>query len=282
MFGQRPDREQRVRAVDRAAVVARDEHLVALAPDRDRARALQQLHAPPDELVLEHGRDFGVLGRQHLLARHDQRDLRAERAEHVRELDAGDAGTDHHEMLGDLGRRVRLAGREDALAVDRSSSRAHAAAIRSRAGSRRLRSPRRRRRWSASTAYAPSSRPVPRSRRTPCDSSRLVTPVAQRLLHARDARRAARARRGSPSASSPIVLRARELGEPVAGRRPSPCSGCSPRGARRRRSMSRSISVTSAPSDAATVAAVFPPGPPPMITKRTGTTSRLRAAARLP
>ena len=35
--------------------------------------------------------------------------------------------------------------------------------------------------------------------------------------------------------------------------------------------MSRSINVTSAPSDAATVAAVFPPGPPPMITKRTAT-----------
>src|SRR4029077_19725407 len=35
--------------------------------------------------------------------------------------------------------------------------------------------------------------------------------------------------------------------------------------------MSRSIIVTSAPSDAATVAAVFPAGPPPMITKRTGT-----------
>ena len=35
--------------------------------------------------------------------------------------------------------------------------------------------------------------------------------------------------------------------------------------------MSRSIKVTSAPSDAATVAAVLPPGPPPMITKRTGT-----------
>src|SRR4029079_9503569 len=34
---------------------------------------------------------------------------------------------------------------------------------------------------------------------------------------------------------------------------------------------SRSINVTSAPSDAATVAAVLPPGPPPMITKRTGT-----------
>ena len=37
--------------------------------------------------------------------------------------------------------------------------------------------------------------------------------------------------------------------------------------------MSRSISVTSAPSRAAWVAAVLPAGPPPMITKRTGTTA---------
>src|SRR5882724_6755114 len=43
--------------------------------------------------------------------------------------------------------------------------------------------------------------------------------------------------------------------------------------------MSRSIIVTSAPSDAATVAAVLPAGPPPMITKRTGTVRRLRARA---
>ena len=36
----------------------------------------------------------------------------------MRELDARDTGADHHEVLGDLGRRVRLARREDPLAVD--------------------------------------------------------------------------------------------------------------------------------------------------------------------
>ena len=57
----RTDREQRVRTVDGATVVAGDEHLVAFAADRGRARALQQLHAAAEELVLEHGRDFGIL-----------------------------------------------------------------------------------------------------------------------------------------------------------------------------------------------------------------------------
>ena len=83
-----------------------------LSPSRPTAmarRALQELHAAPEELVLEHGRDLRVLVGQHLLAGHDERDLRAERAEHVGELDAGDARSDHDEVLGDLGRRVRLA-----------------------------------------------------------------------------------------------------------------------------------------------------------------------------
>ena len=34
------------------------------------------------------------------------------------ELDAGDARADDDEVLGQLGRRVRVAGGEDALAVD--------------------------------------------------------------------------------------------------------------------------------------------------------------------
>ena len=71
-----------------------------------------------EERLLEHRGDLGVLDRQHLLAGHEQRDLRAERVEEVRELHAGDAGTDHDRVLGDLGRRVRVAGGEHALAVD--------------------------------------------------------------------------------------------------------------------------------------------------------------------
>ena len=213
----RADREQRVRTVDRAAVVARDEDLVAFAADRGRARALQQLHAAPEELVLEHGRDLGILGRQHLLARHDQRHLRAERAEHVRELDAGHARADHDEVLGDLGRRVRLARREDALAVDRASTRARGAATRSRAGSRRPRSPRCRRRCAPRPVYAPVSRPVPRTRRTPCDSSRLVTP--SRSVSSMPEMRLPE--RGNVEAAVGLQahrVRAAELGQLVAGR----------------------------------------------------------------
>src|SRR5437016_9965244 len=46
--------------------------------------------------------------------------------------------------------------------------------------------------------------------------------------------------------------------------------------------MSRSTRVTSAPRRAAWVAAWIPAGPPPMITKRTGTTPRYRSRRLLP
>jgi hypothetical protein len=36
----------------------------------------------------------------------------------VGELHARDAGADHHEVIGDLGRRIGLPRREHALAVD--------------------------------------------------------------------------------------------------------------------------------------------------------------------
>ncbi len=84
-----------------------------------------------------------------------KRDPRAERAEHVRELDAGHTGSDDDEVVGDLGRRIRLAGREDALAVDRRPVGKARAAIRSTGGSRRPRAPR----------YPRRSRPRPCRRR---------------------------------------------------------------------------------------------------------------------
>ena len=125
-----------------------------------------------------------------------------------------------------------------------------------------------------------------------------------------------RAGEAAGAAQQPHALRLEQAGDAVAQRRP-PCPRCG-RAARRRRggrprrapsclarassvsslpvatiallgmqsqrcaappTMSRSIIVTSAPSDAATVAAVLPAGPPPMITNRTGMWSRLRAAA---
>ena len=71
-----------------AAVLAAHAHDVAVALDRARARALQQRDAACEERLLEHRGDLGVLDRQHLLARHEQRDLRPERVEEVRELHA--------------------------------------------------------------------------------------------------------------------------------------------------------------------------------------------------
>ena len=92
-----------------------------------------------EEVVLERRRDLGVLLRQHLLAADDQRDLAAERREHVHELDAGDARADHDEVLGELRRRVGVAGGEHALAVDRAPSRGCGAGDRWRARWRRPR-----------------------------------------------------------------------------------------------------------------------------------------------
>ena len=133
---------------------------------------------------------------------------------------------------------------------------------------------------SAATVYAPVSRPVPRMSRTPCDSNRLVTPVRSfSSMPAMRSRSAATSRR--PDASSPIVFASASSVSslPVAtmallGMQSQRCAAPP--------TMSRSIMVTSAPIDAATVAAVFPAGPPPMITSRTAMRSRLRGARRLP
>ena len=92
--------------------------MVAVALDRARAGALEQRDAACEERLLEHRGNLGVLDRQHLLAGHEQRDLGAERVEEVGELHAGDARADHDRVLGDLRRRVRVAGGEDALVVD--------------------------------------------------------------------------------------------------------------------------------------------------------------------
>ena len=95
------------RAHDAAVVAAHDD---ARRRRRGRwpiARApFSSLHAALEEVVLEHGRDLGVLAGQHLLAAHDERHLRPERREHVDELDAGDARADH----GDAAREAPCGG----------------------------------------------------------------------------------------------------------------------------------------------------------------------------
>ena len=89
--GHRTDGQHGVRTVHDPAVVAAHDDRVAVTLDRDRPGTLQQVHAALQEVVLEHRGDLRILQRQHLLAADDERDLGAEAAEHVDELDAGDA-----------------------------------------------------------------------------------------------------------------------------------------------------------------------------------------------
>ncbi len=265
--GHRADAQQGVRSVDGPTVVAGDEDLVVVATHRDRARALQQLDAPAQELVFQHRRNLGVLVGQHLLAGHDQRDLRPERAEHVRELHAGHTRSDHDEMVGDLGRRVRLAGRQDPFAVDRrevGDARPRPGRQQDRVGFELLGTVlgvgRDGVRAGEPAAYpARGERPATRAGSSlRCGAS----PPCPRSACA------ARRRRGSPRLRGPSSARgpARPSALPVAtiallGMQSQRCAAPP--------TMSRSIIVTSAPIDAATVAAVLPAGPPPMITNRT-------------
>ena len=160
-----------------------------------------------------------------------------ERREHVHELDAGDARADHHEVLGQLGRRVGVAA---------SSAPARRRARPTRgcgAGSR----------CDSSTASAvelgdrprpcrprprggPSAGPCPAAMRTPWLSSR----SAHRRLEAVLDLDVALPQRlevdlGLDLASSPMPLDAPGERHGAAAWRSSPWTGCSPTGGRRRR-----------------------------------------------
>src|SRR5262249_31559030 len=133
---------------------------------------------------------------------------------------------------------------------------------------------------SAATEYAPVRRPVPRTNRTPCDSSRLVT-LSRSLSSIPLTRERTGPPLGWPPASSPLAFACLSSVSSL------PVFTIALLGMQSHRCaappmMSRSIIVTSAPSDAATVAAVFPAGPPPMITKRTAMGTRVRAGSTYP
>ena len=126
---------------------------------------------------------------------------------------------------------------------------------------------------STTTSCGPLSRPVPRSSRTFCDSSRSTTvrcrccsidgdPLPQRVEVELRPRPAApsRALRPSSVSSPPVAIIAFDGMQSHRWAAPA--------------TTSRSTSVTSAPSVAATVAHVLPAGPPPMITSRTPETLR--------
>ena len=117
--GHRSDRQHRVGGAHDATVVAPDHHAVALviALDRRRPRPLEQAHTAGEEVRLEHGGDFRILVRQHLLAGNDQRHLGTERGEHVHELDAGDTRADDGDAARELLGRVAVACRQDAITV---------------------------------------------------------------------------------------------------------------------------------------------------------------------
>ena len=117
----------------------------------------------------------GSLVGQHLLAAHDQGDLAPERAEHVHELDAGDARADHDEVLGHLGRRVGVAGGEHPPAVGLGEARGSAAGCPSRSRMASASSSSMPSAVSTTTSCGPLSRAEPSSRRTPWSARRSTT-----------------------------------------------------------------------------------------------------------
>ena len=198
------------------------------------------------------------------------------------ELHAGDAGADHHEVLGQRRRRVGVAGGQDAVAVDARPSRGCGAGSRWPAGRRR---PRRSHRAVGRVGHDLVGPVEPA--RAPQDAHALAVEERRVPCSSRCSMPAMRARRASRST---LGLDLGEAHLQACGRRTPwrrrwrswPWTGCSPRGGRRRRSTSCSTSVTSAPSRAAWVAAVLPAGPPPMITKRTATRAQATDAVLAP
>ncbi len=111
------DGEQAVRPANAPAVRQADLHAIVLTAGRDRSRPAKHRHAAAPEHVLDdHGR-VGVLVRQHVLARRDQRDLRAQRLERGRELGAGHAGPDDDQLAWQFGQIVELPAGQQPLAV---------------------------------------------------------------------------------------------------------------------------------------------------------------------
>ena len=242
--------------------------------DARGACALEEVHAPAEELVLEHGRHLGVLQRQHLLARDDERHLAAERAEHVRELDAGHARADHAQVTRDLRRRIRLAGGEHALAVERrpvgdprpGAGGDHEDVARDLGAAAGLALDRDRVRvdeagGAADELHALRLEQIRGPSVRSCSSIACTRWRSAVTSSAPFAARPIVAARSSPTSSPPVAIMAFEGMQSHRWAAPPMTS--------------RSTRVTSAPSVAATVAAVLPPGPPPMITSRRVTRAKL-------
>jgi hypothetical protein len=107
----------------RLGAILREVELHALVPDADVLALGVRVHrdALLDEAALKDLADLLVLNGQDLREHLDERDLRAEGVEEIRELHADGAGTDDgHRLRGGLGGE-RLAGGHHAGAVDRQA-----------------------------------------------------------------------------------------------------------------------------------------------------------------
>jgi hypothetical protein len=123
--GAHTDAEQEVRAREVAAVLQHEaDGLGVLGVDRRRAPVLDHVHAAAEEDLLEHLGQVGVVGRKELVASRDERHPRAAAREEVRELAAGRAGAEHHQMLGHVAQLEHLARGQHPVCV-RTGERRH-------------------------------------------------------------------------------------------------------------------------------------------------------------
>ena len=226
------------------------------------ARPAEHLHAATAEDVLEHLGGVGVLAGEHAVARRDEDDLGAERVVGRRELGAGDAGADDDQPLRQLVEVVDLLPGEDPLAVGLGAGRRRAGAHRWRRGRRRRRTPRCcRRRRSRRRGTGPRGCRAPRTTRTPSRSRRAWMSsdwaAASRFTRSLTAARSTETRPGAGRSAamrtprSPLSA-ARVITSAVAMRVLLGTQSVSTHEPPR---PSRSTTVTSAPSCAATSAA---------------------------
>ena len=238
--------------------------------DADRPRALQQLHAPAEELVLERRRDL----RDPCTGSTCWRDTTSVTCAPSALNMCVNSTPVTPEPITTRCSGISGGGYAWRLSRMRSPSSVAQSGIRGR-------EPVESRIASASISSTPSSVTAATVRGTDQAAGAADQAHALRLEQARRCRRAAcpRCRRCARAARRRRARRARRV--PSCAAWPSsvsslPVATIALLGMQSHRcaappTTSRSMSVTSAPSDAATVAAVLPAGPPPMITKRTAT-----------
>ena len=251
-----------------AAVVERDDDPVAGPAYTGRPRLGQDLHAAPAEDVLEDRGGVGVLAGQHPVARGHERDLRPERLVGDGELGAGHAGADHDQRAraarsgrrpaprsGSARRRASPSGSIRGCAPVATSTASALEPLRRPVGDP-WRPPRARRPASRSAVRAQRTarplEPAPRCRADWACASALDPRVDRCRGRRRRRPRRARRRTATPSAGCSSTSR---RSSPRRWRSGSCCGTQSVSTADAPPRPSRSTTVTSAPSWAATSAA---------------------------